>query len=131
VGPENDDLSRHGVLRAKGRRIRPDDQKQRVCIERDVWRKVESEAVQPPGIGGRGRIEQRDRLAREVPQFDELVIADIRMIVNLADDDGADDWPRVDVAQGVRRLRGEIVLTGAQTVAPKGYPALRRPEAET
>ena len=99
VRAENRDLRRHRVLQAKGRWIARHDQEQRVRAEHDALREIEAKAVEPPRVRRRGWIEQRDRFAREVPQFDELIVADVGMVMDFVDHHRADLRPGVRATQ--------------------------------
>src|SRR6185436_4777323 len=98
--------------------------------QRDIGGNGEGETVESPCVRGPQRVEERHRAGRDVMQLDELVVTRVRVVVNLADDDGADARAGIARFGRGRPLRRELFFAGADDMAAKADSVGGGAEAE-
>ena len=67
-----------------------------------------AEPIEHPNVGGMGEVIERHVGAGEIAQFEELVNRGSRVVVDFADDHGADEWQNIFFPQRSGALQGEV-----------------------
>ena len=129
-GERTDDWHRrrHIVFRAERRRVGLHEQQKGVGQQREIRREGVTESVQPPGVRRHQRIEERDVRARKIVNFDELIEAEVGVILDFVDDHGTDARAGVGGAKRAADLRRIQLVAHAVQVAPEAH--VRRGRAE-